>query len=91
MNNHFFDQQNLTKEAFVAKKDEQINKPKTKEMICPEESCDDFFEILQGKLKEIKNSEAVDFENLLQEMPECNFVLKRINILGNISVALIGN
>ena len=54
MNNHFFDQQNLTKEAFVAKKEEQINKPKTKEMICPEESCDDFFEILQGKLKEIK-------------------------------------
>jgi hypothetical protein len=32
MNNHFFDQQNLTEEAFVASNEEQINKPKTKEL-----------------------------------------------------------
>jgi hypothetical protein len=82
MNNHFFDQQNLTEEAFVASNEEQINKPKTKELLCPEESCDDFFEILQGTIKRIEESETFDVVNQIQEIPECKFVIKKVNILG---------
>jgi len=82
MKNHFFDKQNLTTEAFVAYKEEQINKPKAKKLLCPQESCDDFFKTLHNRIIEIKHTENPNAENIFEEIPECNFVLKRINILG---------
>ena len=78
----FFDRQNLTDAAIVDVKEEFINKPKTKELLCPEESCDDFFKTLHDRIKEIKHTENPNAENIFEEIPECNFILKRINILG---------
>jgi hypothetical protein len=55
---------------------------KTKEFLFPVENCDDFFEILQGRLKDNESSDQINYSSILVDLPNCNTVLKKGNILG---------
>lgn len=82
MNLNLFDRQNLTEKGFVAKEEEFPNEIKSKRTLFIGESCDGFFETLQGLLRREGNYEALNLNDILIEIPECKLVYKTINLLG---------
>lgn len=59
-----------------------FNKKKTKEYFFPVENCDNFFEILQGRLNDIEFGDLKNDSNILDDLPICETILKKGNILG---------
>jgi len=82
MNNKLFDQQNLSVVEFVVKPEEFTQEVKSKKYLVAEESCDGFFETLQGKLRNRENSGSLNPEDLRLDMSDCKLVFKSLNILG---------
>jgi hypothetical protein len=82
MNNHLFDQQNLTVEAFVAKSEDFTHGVKSIKYLVAEksESYDGFFETIQGRLRDIKSSDNPT--SVMVNLPDCRLILKSANVLG---------
>ena len=62
--------------------EEYTSEIKSEEYFFPLENCDDFFEILQGKLKHERTFDEINVENVFADLPTCKKVAKHVNILG---------
>jgi hypothetical protein len=82
MNLNLFDRQNLTEMGFVVKEEEFPNELKSKRALYVDESCDGFFEILQGQLRREGNCAELNLNEIFAEVIGCKLVYKTIIILG---------
>ena len=82
MNNDLFSRQKLTDVVYVAESEEFTQEVKSVEELFKEDYCDGFFEILQGRFREMEKSENPNPENILSGLHNCKFVFKSLNILG---------
>lgn len=82
MNYDLFDNQKLTIQKFAVKPEIFSDEVKSQKYLVEEDPCDGFFETIQGKLKEIENSDNPHSEDIFSELPQCKLVFKSLNILG---------
>lgn len=80
MPSSLFDPDILVSSSFV--NEDYTSEIKTKEFLFPVESCNDFFETLQGKLIELEYAEGLDISGIFDDLSLCNTFLKKVNILG---------
>ncbi len=62
--------------------EEYTSEVRSEENFFSVENCDDFFEILQGKLKQERTFDELNVLNIFADLPTCNKVAKHVNILG---------
>lgn len=82
MNNQLFDQQNLTVVKNVASEEYFTNEIKSKRVLFVGESCDGFFETLQGQLRNEGNCAELNLNDIFFKIPECKLGYKTYNTLG---------
>lgn len=76
MQSSFFDPNKLVNNQVIS--EDYTDENKTKEFLYSIENCDDFFETLQGKLRDFENTEETNVSIVFEDLPECQTVVKKV-------------